>query len=596
MAATSLADSRCAHPPEPSCAPQSNHRRGCGHHEEADLRGPDLYGRSVKSPSGSISGPQSAQNANSRTSCALDCPAHPPDGKGPLEVAHSVCDLVNGMVEADALKYVPPAKCVTRMQEITATKPPKELKLDASGSGILVKDSQSEQTCAVNTELDIMEAMTRRSLAFDGVGVADFAFVKMQELTREGIKPKAEGTRPLDKILKELPQDHSVVYYMLPTPEAAKEKPQPKAKPEKPAWTLSPWKGNESSSWRGPKQTQWKGKKGASASNGGKLPIQLRGAVPLLITPQRQNQMEFNARQRTQPKSMRLNPLGLCLRLGDDRDGDQAKIPQADASLAQTATTDMPLVTTDEMTAPFAVEFCSGTGGLTAQLRKAGLKSYLKSPLCAYAHFGLPCGTSSRAREIELPGMKSAPAPLRDADHPDGKPDLSARDAKRVAAANAVYAAGCRLIILCIMLGVRWSVEQPSRSWFWATSFWHFVLMHIQPIYVQFQSCMWGGQRPKRTTIATDMVELSSLACECDGQHTHLPWGYTPEGFATAAEVEYPLELCRQWAMLVAKAVEEKFHASATCHTKRRSMSPSATPATQNDAAPATTKRVARPS
>eukprot|EP00435_Cladocopium_sp_Y103_P066809 s447_g29.t1 len=227
------------------------------------------------------------------------------DLQGPLEVAHSVYDLVNGMVEADALKYVPPAKCVTRMQEITATKPPKELKLDASGSGILVKDSQSEQTCAVNTELDIMEAMTRRSLAFDAVGVADFetfqkwvqclfqmlrqpappgfksptvtqllradrqAFVKMQELTRDGIKPKADGTRPLDKILKELPQDHSVVYYMLPTPEVAKEKPQPKAKPEKPAWTPSPWKGNESSSWRGPKQTM-EGQKGCLRSEWGK--------------------------------------------------------------------------------------------------------------------------------------------------------------------------------------------------------------------------------------------------------------------------------------------------------------------------------------
>eukprot|EP00435_Cladocopium_sp_Y103_P047544 s3100_g14.t1 len=456
------------------------------------------------------------------------------DLQGPLEVARSVYDLVNGMVEADALKYVPPAKCVTRMQEITATKPPKELKLDASGSGILVKDFQSEQTCAVNTELDVMEAMTSRSLAFDAVGVADFetfvqclfqmlrqpappgfksptvtqllradrqAFVKMQELTRDGIKPEADGTRPLDKILKELPQDHSVVYYMLPTPEAAKEKPQPKAKPEKPAWTPSPWKGNDG--------------------------IQCK--------PE-------NAAEEHAPKAFEATPPP-----GVDRDGDQAKIPQADASLAQTATTDLPLVTTDEMTAPFAVEFCSGTGGLTAQLRKAGLKSsfgvdhivkagnkapiikldiatpegeelarsYLKSPLCAYAHFGLPCGTSSRAREIELPGMKSAPAPLRDADNPDGKPDLPAKDAKRVAAANA------------------------------------------------FQSCMWGGQRPKRTTIATDMVELSSLACECDGQHTHLPWGYTPEGFATAAEVEYPLELCRQWAMLVAKAVEEKFHANA---------------------------------
>jgi len=147
------------------------------------------------------------------------------DLQGTLEVAHSVYDVINGMVEADTLKYLSPAKCITRMQEITSAKPPKELKLDSSGSGILVKDAQNEQTCSVSSELDIMEAMTRRSLAFDAVGVADFetfqkwiqclfqmmrqpappgfrapsvtqllradrqAFVKMQELTRDGIKP-----------------------------------------------------------------------------------------------------------------------------------------------------------------------------------------------------------------------------------------------------------------------------------------------------------------------------------------------------------------------------------------------------------------------
>ena len=147
------------------------------------------------------------------------------DLQGTLEVAHSVYDVINGMVEADTLKYLSPAKCITRMQEITSAKPPKELKLDSSGSGILVKDAQNEQTCSVSGELDIMEAMTRRSLAFDAVGVADFetfqkwiqclfqmmrqpappgfrapsvtqllradrqAFVKMQELTRDGIKP-----------------------------------------------------------------------------------------------------------------------------------------------------------------------------------------------------------------------------------------------------------------------------------------------------------------------------------------------------------------------------------------------------------------------
>eukprot|EP00435_Cladocopium_sp_Y103_P019907 s2627_g4.t2 len=56
---------------------------------------------------------------------------------------------------------------------------------------------------------------------------------------------------------------------------------------------------------------------------------------------------------------------------------------------------------------------------------------------------------------------------------------------------------------------------------------------------------------PKQTTIAGDIMELEELRCECNGQHAHLPWGRTPQGFATAAEVEYPLELCKQWAAIV---------------------------------------------
>ena len=91
----------------------------------------------------------------------------------------------------------------------------------------------------------------------------------------------------------------------------------------------------------------------------------------------------------------------------------------------------------------------------------------------------------------------------------------SSKDAERVAAANRVYAAGCRLIVLCILRGVRWSLEQPARSWFWATSFWQFVLTFAQPLYVTFHACMFGGQRPKKTTIATDINELTELACEC---------------------------------------------------------------------------------
>ena len=94
-----------------------------------------------------------------------------------------------------------------------------------------MKGVQEDQLCPVATELDVLEAMTRRSLAFDLVGLIDFetfqrwnqhlfqilrqaappgfkqpnvtqllradrqAFVRTQELSRDGVKPRADWTR-----------------------------------------------------------------------------------------------------------------------------------------------------------------------------------------------------------------------------------------------------------------------------------------------------------------------------------------------------------------------------------------------------------------
>ena len=177
--------------------------------------------------------------------------------EGSMEVGHAVYDAVAGMLEADTLRYMVP---ITRMQEITSTKPPKELKLDSSGSGIVVRDVAMEKDCVTNTELDVQEAMTRRALAFDLVGLIDYnvfqewtsrlfqlmrqpappgfkqptlvqllrtdrqCFVRMQELARDGIKPRPDGTRPLDAILQNMRNDSSVMFYMLPAQQVHRER------------------------------------------------------------------------------------------------------------------------------------------------------------------------------------------------------------------------------------------------------------------------------------------------------------------------------------------------------------------------------------
>ena len=93
------------------------------------------------------------------------------------------------------------------------------------------------------------------------------------------------------------------------------------------------------------------------------------------------------------------------------------------------------------------------------------------------------------------------------------------------------------------------------RSIFWLTKYWKQVLQHCQPIFTSFHACMHGGQRPKQTTIASDVPELMELEATCDGQHAHLPWGRTEKGYATAEETEYPFELCRRWAKIIADVI-----------------------------------------
>ena len=214
--------------------------------------------------------------------------------EGPLEVAHCVYDTISGMMESDSLKYVPPSKCLARLAEITAAKPPKELKLDANATGIIVKDSAVDASCPTSTEMDIFEALTRRALAFDAVGLIAFdvadkwhrymfqltrqqpppgfkqpgmtqllradrqAFVRMQELSRDGIRPLADGTRPLDRIVQELEKDHSVVYYLLPTPLPVKDKVEKQPNPKKEdTWGGHYRKHGDVKKWND--KNQWKG-------------------------------------------------------------------------------------------------------------------------------------------------------------------------------------------------------------------------------------------------------------------------------------------------------------------------------------------------
>ncbi len=115
---------------------------------------------------------------------------------------------------------------------------------------------------------------------------------------------------------------------------------------------------------------------------------------------------------------------------------------------------------------PFAIELFCGSAGLTACMRtlmpssfvvdhsvihpKARViqlnlldeanqklvEEWVRHPNCLWLHFGVPCGTASRAREIRLNRFVHGPPPLRDQRFPDGLPPhlLSAKNLLRVRA------------------------------------------------------------------------------------------------------------------------------------------------------------------
>ena len=88
-------------------------------------------------------------------------------------------------------------------------------------------------------------------------------------------------------------------------------------------------------------------------------------------------------------------------------------------------------------------------------------------------------------------------------------------------------------------------VENPTNSHMWNTT-WLRVLNKML-FEVKFQACMWGGLRPKWTSIWTNVEELKELEAACDESHVHAPWSVTRDKqrwmFSTEEEAEYPDKL-----------------------------------------------------
>ena len=186
------------------------------------------------------------------------------------------------------------------------------------------------------------------------------------------------------------------------------------------------------------------------------------------------------------------------------------------------------------------------------------VEQWCLSGKCLWVHWGIPCGTASRARFRRLSRRSHGQPPLRTDRWPDGLPSLLGVNLIRVRAANRLYAFMTDLIPKLHQMGVVWTVENPWTSLVWKTSYWKRI-EKLRPWYCELHNCMFGGSRLKRTCIASNSSSVMSIAIHCDGQHSHAPWTIQQGVFDTSLEAEYTPALAKALAECILESIAGEY-------------------------------------
>ena len=165
------------------------------------------------------------------------------------------------------------------------------------------------------------------------------------------------------------------------------------------------------------------------------------------------------------------------------------------------------------------------------------------------AHWGTPCSSLSRA----------VTPPWRSSEFPAGLPDLGPKAAEKVAEGNKLSSIAMSLIHLFAGVGAICSDENPAKSYHWELTCVQKCIDQCLRHQIELDYCRFGEPWKKSTKIACTHNLLSSLACQCTGDHSHIVLrGSTQrDGKSTkwtSLASAYPLELVRQWALLLAEA------------------------------------------
>ena len=182
-----------------------------------------------------------------------------------IEPSHKLVDMVFQMAADQVISWIPWEKLTSRAGEVAQTQTELSIKFEASGN-LRLQKKQMDGQCSLNGDLQIRQALMRRSLAFDMARLCSFEkmeayvdqlfqlmlrdpppgctyislsqvrdadrflFTRLSELTRGGVTMLSDGTKPVEAQLVAL-QDHpQVQHHLIPLPKANRFSPYEEGK------------------------------------------------------------------------------------------------------------------------------------------------------------------------------------------------------------------------------------------------------------------------------------------------------------------------------------------------------------------------------
>ena len=262
------------------------------------------------------------------------------------------------------------------------------------------------------------------------------------------------------------------------------------------------------------------------------------------------------------------------------------------AKEAQSAVKRLRLQTSEAQRPKPAAEMFSGSGRLSASLRKVGWTSEewdvrhgvhmdmtqkvcqddffakMRAGMFLFIWFGTCCKTFSRAT-----GIGAGPQPVRSNEHVWGFPDLTGVRKEKALLANKLAKFTLKAILLANRLKLHWAVENPLTSMLWMLpGFAALKANRDHNVFIRVDYCQYGTQWQKPTAILSNCKELAAVGSACrmtickssgtrricsrSGKRHERLAGLDDEGVWNTSHAEpYPAKLCKRIASTLDNAL-----------------------------------------